>query len=178
MVIDFNGYAQSRFAVVAELLDVCWLEICGKIRTSMLSPDTTYAAYLVFTTKSGIYGFEYQPAEASVGVSGQEGQKRAVLLDPYGAQRLRQQIRPRWRRGIFGHRHAAVMGQQEILTSDSNAQYAKHRVDGWMEVELGEIFVNGGEDVELEMSLMEIKGGNWKSGLIVQGIDVRPKDGE
>ncbi|KAL3523400.1 hypothetical protein ACH5RR_016234 [Cinchona calisaya] len=170
--------SESRFAVVAELLDVCWLEIRGKIRSCMLSPDSTYAAYLVFSSRTRTYGFEYQPAEASIVISGQEGQKQAVHLDPDGAQRLRQHIRPRRRRGVFGLRQAALMSQPETIPTDSDVQYAKQRGDGWMEAKLGEIFINGGQDVELDMSLMEIKGGNWKSGLIVQGIEVRPKEGK
>uniref|UniRef100_A0A0E0E6F8 Uncharacterized protein n=1 Tax=Oryza meridionalis TaxID=40149 RepID=A0A0E0E6F8_9ORYZ len=34
---------------MAELLDVCWLEITGKLQLSLLSPATTYAAYLVYS---------------------------------------------------------------------------------------------------------------------------------
>ncbi|XP_071922130.1 putative F-box protein PP2-B12 [Coffea arabica] len=169
---------ESRFSVVAELLDVCWLEIRGKIRTSMLSPETNYAAYLVFTSKSRIYGFEYQPAEAEVGISGQEGKKQAVHLDPDGAQRPRHQIMPRWRRGLFGHHLAGRMIYQETLHADQDVQNPRQRGDGWMEVELGEIFIKEGQDVDLEMSLMEVKGGNWKSGLIVEGIEIRPKEGK
>lgn len=48
------------------------------------------------------------------------------------------------------------------------------RSDGWLEIEMGEFFNVGLED-EVQMSVMEVKAGNWKSGLFVEGIEVRPK---
>uniref|UniRef100_A0A0E0EU44 Uncharacterized protein n=1 Tax=Oryza meridionalis TaxID=40149 RepID=A0A0E0EU44_9ORYZ len=41
--------AVIRFPEIARLLDVCWLEITGKLQLSLLSPATTYAAYLVYS---------------------------------------------------------------------------------------------------------------------------------
>ncbi|KAJ8624090.1 hypothetical protein MRB53_032622 [Persea americana] len=32
----------------------------------------------------------------------------------------------------------------------------------------------GGEEGGVEMTFMEIKGGRWKSGLILEGIQIRP----
>ncbi|XP_071928012.1 F-box protein PP2-B10-like [Coffea arabica] len=161
----------SRFTEVAELLDVCWLEIQGKIKTCLLSPDTTYASYLVFIWNDA-FGFDYEPAEGEVGMSGQEGQKKTVHLDP---ETHTQQSMPRRQRWRFGHCQTATMRWQEVRPGDRDAQTPKQRSDGWMEVELGEIFIKGGEDVDMEMALTEVKGGNWKRGLIVQGIEVRPK---
>uniref|UniRef100_A0A804PNY8 Uncharacterized protein n=1 Tax=Zea mays TaxID=4577 RepID=A0A804PNY8_MAIZE len=63
----------SRFPEVAELVDVCWLEISGKLSLSLLSPGTTYAAYLVFTMADDSYGLECHvgmpPPKATVTVS-------------------------------------------------------------------------------------------------------------
>ncbi|KAK0591814.1 hypothetical protein LWI29_008647 [Acer saccharum] len=39
---------EGRFPIVAELNRVCWFEINGTINTSLMSPVTTYVAYLVF----------------------------------------------------------------------------------------------------------------------------------
>lgn len=61
--------------------------------------------------------------------------------------------------------------------NDAQARYPQQRSDGWIEVELGEFFVKRGQDVELEISLTEVKEGNWKSGLVVEGIEIRPKEG-
>ncbi|KAL6560547.1 hypothetical protein OROGR_004106 [Orobanche gracilis] len=166
---------ESRFCEVAELLNVCWFEIRGKINTKMLSPGTNYAAYLVFTFNSGAHGFQYLPAEAFVATSGHESEKRSVSLDPVGARRKRYQTVPR-RREWFYDRIAHTQTQQKDSTMESNTEYRKMRADGWMEVELGEYFVEeGGDGCDLELCLMEVKGGNWKSGLIIQGVEIRPK---
>ncbi|CAI9090937.1 OLC1v1025833C2 [Oldenlandia corymbosa var. corymbosa] len=178
---------ESRFNLVAELVMVCWLEIRGAIKASMLSPDTNYAAYLVFTRKSGFYGFDHPPAETSVGFSGQEHKKHDVQFDPEGAEEIRRaRMVPRWMRRRFNFRQPGVMGEAyhhqpgiggqpegEINTS---ARIAKRRADEWMEVELGEVFITGGEDMDVEISLLEVKGGNWKSGLAIEGIEIRPKE--
>jgi hypothetical protein len=134
---------------VAELVSVCWLEIRGKINTCMLSPATLYTAYLVFKVTTGSFGFEDQPVEVAVGVVGSDGhkRKRSVFLDTERGRRQRNQTVPAARRG-----------------------------DGWLEIELGEFFNGGdGDDGEVEMSVLEVKGGNWKGGLIVQGFEIRPK---
>ncbi|KAM7273775.1 hypothetical protein ACFE04_028439 [Oxalis oulophora] len=50
---------ESRFDEVAHLVRVCWFEITGKICTSLLSPSTHYAAFLVFrNAPRSHYGFE------------------------------------------------------------------------------------------------------------------------
>lgn len=159
---------------MAELLDVCWFEIKGKIKTSMLSPDTNYAAYLVFTSKSKLYGFDHQPVDGYVGVSGRDCEKRIICLDPEGAQRQRYQIVPR-RVGWFFHRLAHTQRYEDMFP-EQGTEYAQKRNDGWMEVMLGSCFVEEGEDGELEASAMEVNGGNWKSGLVIQGIEIRPKE--
>nr|XP_023897415.1 putative F-box protein PP2-B12 [Quercus suber] len=60
---------ESRFPEVAELLNVCWLDICGKMSTSMLSPKTNYAAYLVYKLTEEAYGFDRLPPTVSVGTT-------------------------------------------------------------------------------------------------------------
>lgn len=57
----------------------------------------------------------------------------------------------------------------------SGTHYPKERDDGWIEVELGDFFVNDGDEGELEMSVREVKVLNWKSGILIQGIEIRPK---
>ncbi|KAM3683622.1 hypothetical protein ACJW31_12G162000 [Castanea mollissima] len=45
---------------------------------------------------------------------------------------------------------------------------------GWLETELGEFCNGSGEDHgELEMSILEVKGGDRKGGLILQGIEIK-----
>ncbi|XP_057778215.1 putative F-box protein PP2-B12 [Salvia miltiorrhiza] len=170
----FISIPESRFLEVAELLDVCWFEIRGKIKMSMLSSGTNYAAYLVYTCKTRLYGFDHQSADGYVGVSGRESEKRSVCLDPEGVQSQRYQIVPR-RVGWFYHRLTQMRNPEAMLPEEETEQ-PKQRDDGWMEVELGECFVEEGQDGEMEVSVMEVKGGNWKSGIVVQGIEIRPKE--
>ncbi|KVI04384.1 putative F-box protein PP2-B12 [Cynara cardunculus var. scolymus] len=164
----------SRFTEVAELISVCWFEVHGRISTSMLSPDTAYLAFIVFKSTSETYGFEYQPAEVSVGISGLKTQTRTVFLEAGLDQRRRQHpVVPRHRIGMFhrGHR-ANPIG---LINPNSNGNGPKEREDGWLEIELGEYFIKKGELGELEMSMTEVKGGNWKGALVIQGIEIRPK---
>ncbi|XP_044498590.1 putative F-box protein PP2-B12 [Mangifera indica] len=55
--------------------------------------------------------------------------------------------------------------------------HPRERRDKWLEVELGDFYNAGHGDDELEISILEVKGGWWKSGLIVQGIEIRPISG-
>ncbi|KAM3730755.1 hypothetical protein ACB098_12G110200 [Castanea mollissima] len=147
---------ESRFPEVAELLDVCWFEICGKMSTSMLSPKTNYAAYLVFKFRSRNYGFDNPPFKASVGTTGGgEAYEKSVCLD-LGEPSLDDQI---------------------LLPEQPQISCLKPRKDGWLEIDLGEFFNEGGQDDELQIRLMEVEDGGWKSGLIVEGIEIRPTMG-
>ena len=146
-----------RFPEVAELNYVWWFDIRGKMSTSMLSPKTNYAAYLVFKLRTRASGFN-PPPKASVGTDG-EGEvfKQTVCLgQPAGEPRQQDQI---------------VQPQQQRIS------HPKLRKDGWFEIELGEFFNEGGEDDQLQIRLMEVEAGIVKSGLIVEGIEIRPTKG-
>ncbi|PHU01438.1 F-box protein [Capsicum chinense] len=51
----------------------------------------------------------------------------------------------------------------------------KRRVDGWLEIEMGNFFNDAGEDGDVEARLMETRRIFTKGGLIVQGMEFRPK---
>ncbi|XP_021619846.1 F-box protein At2g02240 [Manihot esculenta] len=173
----------SRFPEVAELIGVCWLEIRGKINTCLLSQDTLYGAYLVYKTTPAAYVFEDQPVDVTLGLAGTEGCKRSVyILDTkreqeqdYQQQRQQRQIAIS-EVGVFGF---SAMGWRapEPTREKNKGEYPKEREDGWVEIELGEFFNNKGEEGELEMSISEVNGGDWKGGLIILGIEIRPKRG-
>ncbi|KAL9659677.1 hypothetical protein QQ045_024485 [Rhodiola kirilowii] len=168
---------ESRFPEVAELRSVCWLEIHGKIESSLLSTETNYAAYLVFKFNQGGYGFDDQPAEVSVGISGGGSCTKSVYLDYAEVGQPRQlHIVPR-RVALFSRTRAQLLATKPAPAPkrERSNPAPKERRDGWLEIELGEYFIEGGEIGELEMSLSEVKGGHWKAGLVVQGIEVRPK---
>ncbi|KAK1380603.1 Phloem protein [Heracleum sosnowskyi] len=147
--VDWNPSYESSFREIYGFHWEEWFGIRGKISTSMLSPDTTYTAYLVHKWD---YGFgcnffaEDRPAfEVSVGCSEDESVNRVVYLD----------------RKIGETCHA----------------YVVERIDGWLEVELGEYFNKGGENKDLEMSVVDVTDGLGKTGFNTQRIEIRPKHG-
>lgn len=83
-----------------------FVEVHGKISTSMLSKDTTYLTFLINKTVFyGGYNFPAEnpiPFEASVGSSGDESINRVVYLDR--------------------------------KTGETGREYAVERKDGWLEV--------------------------------------------
>ncbi|KAK2643834.1 hypothetical protein Ddye_019029 [Dipteronia dyeriana] len=149
---EWISLPDARFPAVALLIDVCWFEIVGKINTSFMSPMTTYVAYLVFKSTHNSYGFHNNRVEATVGLVGSDGQTRTVYFHP------------NW---------------QGIVPGDNHGLFPKTREDGWLETELGEFFYGASdEEGELSMTISEIHSGVWKRGLVVQGIEIRPKNGE
>ncbi|POO02993.1 Phloem protein [Trema orientale] len=159
-------FPESRFEDVAELIDVCWLEIRGKIDVSLLSPSTLYTAILVFKSTEEAYGFSIQAGKGAVGLAEGEKLTRKIVLD---VKRRQGQSRRRNRRQ---RRNRNLVESQR--GRDDELYYPRVRGDGWMETELGEFFCDGGQEGELEMSIMDLSS-HWKSGLIVQGIEIRPK---
>ncbi|XP_010923972.1 F-box protein PP2-B11-like [Elaeis guineensis] len=151
--------AESRFAEVAELLTVCWLEVNGNIDTRLLSPRTTYVAYLVFKLASESYGLGPPPQLASVRLGAYASEIDVCLQDDDDDD-----------------------GDGDDSDDDDDQeeggrwQQRRHlRDDGWMEIELGEFYNDVGDDGDVEMSCSSVKALHWKSGLIVQGLEVRPK---
>ncbi|XP_062010957.1 F-box protein PP2-B10-like [Rosa rugosa] len=165
------SFPDTRFEEVAELLGVWWLEISGKIDRRMMSPSTLYKAYLVYRLTAMSYGFECQSVEVTVGG---ESNKRIVFLEDAGRIKKRSVY---WTH-FLGLHAALVQAQSSSQPREIELarQYPKERADGWLEIELGEFFCEGGEeeDGELEMTCSEINGAFAKGGLIVQGIEVRP----
>uniref|UniRef100_A0A0E0K6P9 F-box domain-containing protein n=1 Tax=Oryza punctata TaxID=4537 RepID=A0A0E0K6P9_ORYPU len=176
----------SRFPEVAELLDVCWLEITGKLQLSLLSPATTYAAYLVYSFADYTTGLECNigmptPMATVTVVSGGGTSRPApattehkICLQHMGEDETimhRQELVIRLRKDF---------GRKVRFDPDMDIRCPRMRDGGggggWREVELGEFAVpaGGGEDGVVEVSFKE-ETGRWKTGLIVQGIELRPK---
>ncbi|CAK9173804.1 unnamed protein product [Ilex paraguariensis] len=145
----WTSLPESRFSVVAELLGVTWLDIGGKMKTQMLSPKTTYAVYLVFKLAKNNRGLEV-PVKASVRFVA-EIQDRAENSDDTVYLKLAKDRQP-------------------------NGRFPQKRGDGWMEIELGQFFNDHGDDSEVEMQLKETQEHLGKSGLIVKGIELWPKE--
>ncbi|KAK9747921.1 hypothetical protein RND81_02G023400 [Saponaria officinalis] len=158
---SWESIPESRFPECAVLENVCWLDIKGRIHTTLLSPNTTYGAYFVFNFKvySGSTSFGRAPVKVSVLALGEDG----LPIDDRHTPEVKSfylkspNVRSR-RRSSLGERPVA-------------------RSDGLMEIEMGTYRVEvdeKGQNVVLEMSLKEIELLHWKSGLVVHGIELRP----
>ncbi|CAI9768949.1 unnamed protein product [Fraxinus pennsylvanica] len=159
---------QSRFLEGVELIMVCWLEIQGKINTRMLSSNTTYGAYLVVKLAGRAFGLDSLPSEVSIEV-GSDGSKRKIYLR-HNKQKKREFEH------VFNTRHKIDRPRLRSISKVCEVEecFLHERRDGWLEVELGEFYCDG-KDREVKMSLKEVKGEHLKGGLIVEGIELRPK---
>ncbi|KAI7732031.1 hypothetical protein M8C21_009692 [Ambrosia artemisiifolia] len=139
---------ESRFAEVGILRLVWWLDINGKIASGMLSEKTTYVAYLIFRITSNSWGLS-APGKAIVSLGGEINETSNVYLQQPLTGR-----RPRPR---------------------TQAHARAPRKEGWMEIKLGEFYCHDGEEGEVEMVFWEHDCRKSKGGLIVEGIELRPK---
>ncbi|CAM0942951.1 unnamed protein product [Alopecurus aequalis] len=180
--VGFHAWMDTWFPEVAELVDVCWLEITGKMQLSLLSPRITYAAYLVFSIADDSYGLECNigmlppKSTVTVVVSGNikttstSTEHTICLQHMHGEEeiamhrRRQEYVRPR-----------KNYGWKVVREADMDIKCPRRRTDGWTEVELGEFAMAGEEEGVVEVSLKEVECRRWKRGLIVQGIDIRPK---
>lgn len=147
---------------MAELRSVCWLEIKGWIKTSLLPSNRWYGAYFVFSKRSeGTFGLQKQAVEVSLKVVGEgEGERRTGYLEETAEN-------------ITNY---DAVARPLLPQAEAEAVFAvEHRRDGLLEVKLGEFFTRVGEDKEVEMGVDEMKDLWWKGGIIVQGIEIRPK---
>lgn len=171
----------SRFPEVAELVDVCWLEITGKLQLSLLSPRTTYAAYLVFAMADDSYGLECNigilPPKATVTVV--SGNRPTATEHTICLQHMQgEEEMAMHRRKQEYMRLRKDYGRKLTREADMDIRCPRRRGDGWTEVEMGEFAVAGcdaGEEGVVEVSLKEVGSRRWKRGLLVQGIEIRPK---
>ncbi|KAG1361503.1 F-box protein [Cocos nucifera] len=163
--------SSKRFSEVAELVRVCWLEIQGKIESSVLTPKTTYAAYLIFKVDQHSRGLGSPNQETTVKLGAQVS-THTVNVQPIVAERQSHRHRRNFLNLIWD---AILEGHTDTEENKIAARAPQARADGWMEMEMGEFYNDEGEDGEVEMSFMEVEGGHWKSGLIIQGIEIRPK---
>uniref|UniRef100_A0A2P2M930 Putative F-box protein PP2-B12 isoform X1 n=1 Tax=Rhizophora mucronata TaxID=61149 RepID=A0A2P2M930_RHIMU len=142
----------------------------------MLSPSTLYSAFLVFKLTTEAYGFNDRPAEVAMGLAGSESGAQTVYLDTVIEQRQRF---PSVSRNVgYRTRLHFWRGSSHIPFRVTDVPYPKERGDGWLEIKLVEFLNEEGENEELEMTILEVKSGRWKGGLILHGIEIKPKEGK
>ncbi|CAI8615397.1 unnamed protein product [Vicia faba] len=154
---------ESRFSMVAEVRTVNWLEIEGKIRANILTPNTSYGAYLVMKVSHRAYGLDSAPSQVSVTKGKIVKRGKAYLCD-------KDENKCNMETLFYGNRRNRMVQEQEV---GEKVQVPSTREDGWMEIEIGE-FLSGEGDEEIQMSVAEV-GHQLKGGLVVEGIEVRPK---
>ncbi|KAL7085891.1 hypothetical protein ACP275_14G305600 [Erythranthe tilingii] len=131
---------------VAELLNVCWLDITGRVDRKELRVGTRYSAFLVFKLRDRTKCLE----KAFVSLNNEK--TKTVFLD------VNQE-------NINNNNN-----------NDGPLILPHRRSDDWSEIKLGDFFNGSGDDGHVDMMLFEKIDGRWKSGLIVRGIDVRPSN--
>ncbi|WOH04614.1 hypothetical protein DCAR_0624025 [Daucus carota subsp. sativus] len=163
---SWKSNPNSRFAEVAELKTISDLKIYGRINTEMLSQNTKYGAYIIIKIPSGAYGLDAIPSELSIKVGDDHKVARTAYLrhniDGKKVQMLHL---------LYGNR-LEMLKKRVVQGEECSVQ---ERKDGWLEIELGEFYSGDHGNEEVKMSLVEVKGRQLKGGLIVEGIEVRPK---
>ncbi|KAE8679280.1 putative Phloem protein 2-B15 [Hibiscus syriacus] len=160
---SWKPFPTSRFHEVAELRTTWWLEIQGKINSRMLSPTTTYEPYLIVKFVDRAYGLDFLPSEVSVEVGNVKSEGN-VYLRQYDSKK----------QCLDSNRIESVARSMECRGIMEERVGCK-REDGWTEIELGSFYNHGGDDLEVKMSLKEVNGTHLKGGLVVEGIELRPK---
>ncbi|XXG61728.1 hypothetical protein AAC387_Pa05g0266 [Persea americana] len=135
----------SRFPVLLTLWKVGWLRIEGKINTCMLSSKTTYRAYFVFGMTRGCR-YDFQHSEISIKL------------------------------GSFTSNHCSEVPDSARcwLWDVWHDWVPQRRSDGWMEIVIGDFFVDEAVEGEVLMSLIMAAGGYMETLFGVEGIDIRP----
>ncbi|KAL0454755.1 UNVERIFIED_CONTAM: F-box protein PP2-B15 [Sesamum latifolium] len=118
----------------------------------MLSPNTTYGAYLIIQLLDRAFGLDTVLSEVSIEVE-----------------------KYRMQRPIYLKRDRYKTEGVEASRRGEEGEVVRARGDGWLEVELGE-FYNNGSEKEVKMWFRETKGVHLKGGLLVEGIELRPKE--
>ena len=131
----------------------------------MLSRATAYAAYIVFKTSAESYGLDYPPQKASIDTVAGKKIIRKVCLQSYEGRHVNRWVTMRLTRE-YNKSYRRGHGRNPVLPQE--------RADGWMELEMGVFYNKASDDGEVRFSLLQTSSTS-KRGLIVQGIEIRPK---
>lgn len=162
-----NYFFIPRFVVAVELRTIWWLEIQGKINSGMLSPKTTYECYVIVKFVDRAYGLDFLPSKVTVEIGNAKSEGN-VYLRQYESKK--QCLETLW----YSNRMELVL-RSMAFRGIMEERVACKREDGWIEIELGSFYNNGGDNLEVKMSLKEVTGTHLKGGLVVEGIELRPK---
>lgn len=162
---DQAGAWSSSFSEVAELLGVWWLLISAELDTRLLSHQTRYGAYLVLRLGVDSDGLTWVMPTVSVTLGDQVSTNKALLAHPHDEEEEHEE----------GYYDVRIAVDEEEGREEGEAAVLRERGYGWLELELGEFFNEAGDDGAVKMELRETQGEHWKKGLIIHGIEIRPK---
>ncbi|KDP23437.1 hypothetical protein JCGZ_23270 [Jatropha curcas] len=165
---SWKPHPQSRFSEVIELRTICWLQIHGNFNTQILSPRTVYGVYLIIKFADRAYGLDTLPSEISLKVGNFKIQRKVFL-------RRQDKTKEALERVLFLNRIERLRSRIHGRNGSSSVGPCE-REDGWTEIELGSFYNDGEENKEVEVNLTEITGEHLKGGLIIEGIELRPKN--
>ncbi|XP_074577717.1 putative F-box protein PP2-B12 [Curcuma longa] len=141
----WSSLPRSRFSKQAELVSVCWLEITSSIDSRLLSQKTMYTAYMIYKLNPDSYGLDSNSQKASIKL-GAHSQEQRVSLIP----------------------------DDEEDDEDEVEKQIQLREDGWLEMVLGEIYNDQGDEGDIEIKFLDIEELHWKKGLVFAGFEMRP----
>lgn len=161
----------ARFTKVAELVSVCWFNVHGCINSSALSANTRYAAYLVFKLAHNARGLNSLRQRSFVEVGRHRVCIHTASLHPCKRTSCCSDgdVRSTATTTTEPHEH-------EEEGAGCVVRYPRPRMDGWMELEMGEFYIEGDTVGNVDMILQELEELHWKTGLIIEGIEIRPKN--
>ncbi|EYU32965.1 hypothetical protein MIMGU_mgv1a023724mg [Erythranthe guttata] len=168
MYWTWSSLPDSRFAEVAELQSVFWLGMRAIFQAELLSPNTNYAAYLVFKLMEDHEGLDC-PSKASIKFV---REKNGSVIEKVDKTISNVYIVPR----VMGRRRRIRRTRGGLPGTTPNDRVSRVRSDGWLEIELGDFFICEGDKFDIQIDVSETKHLNWKRGLIIEGIELRPKE--
>ena len=69
--------------------------------------------------------------------------------------------------------HAAAVAPKKPEEDGDKQSYPRERVDGWMEVELGEFNNDPANGGLVTVRLSNVEDNYWKKGLLLEGMEIR-----
>lgn len=136
---------------MAGLREVCWFHTSGTIKCELPPGDYTLSWRLQYERGLSARGWDRLPTEFSVSTT--DGSQKAT-----------------------SHRYLTNRLENASQQSELGDLTAVRLVeDNWFEFDAGEITVADEDKVtSLEFSMVETESGHWKSGIVLDGVVLRP----
>ncbi|BBM97768.1 hypothetical protein MPTK1_1g08170 [Marchantia polymorpha subsp. ruderalis] len=162
---DWRQQPGSRYDKSAYLKAVCWLDVKGSMECSL--PVGTYTLSWRFALEQDAFGFTRHDPYGFTGHEGTWPIEFAMSVNDHKTVQKESFLRD---------------GQFSSEGEHSSDDEDREEVDtDWKNFYVGDFSVEEGDKdsrigrVKLQYSLVETRGGNWKSGLWLDGVVIMPK---